>query len=206
MLKQCCPSESGTRVLSLRSPQHGPCRVQERTGARGADADAESGEVERAWGRQAARYPAAPGQGPRSRSQPRVLEAEGFGPGGPGRPAGGSRPGKSAGESPLSAAPLSVLGQQFDVATVTTATRGVLECGTSLRGTCGWLAMTMHIVLCPETIRHWLHRLGCYLLQRPVQRRDDWVVFIDHTLELGAARCLLVLGMPLEQWQRRGGA
>jgi hypothetical protein len=66
--------------------------------------------------------------------------------------------------------------------------------------------MTMHIALCPETIRHWLHRLGCYLLQRPVQRRDDWVVFIDHTMELGAARCLLVLGMPLDRWQRHGGA
>ena len=46
----------------------------------------------------------------------------------------------------------------------------------------------MHLVLCPETIRHWLHRLGCYLLQRPVPRRDDWVVFIDHTMERGAAR------------------
>lgn len=66
--------------------------------------------------------------------------------------------------------------------------------------------MTTHIALCPETIRHWLHRLGCYLLQRPVERRDDWVVFIDHTMELGAARCLLVLGMPLDRWQQRGGA
>lgn len=66
--------------------------------------------------------------------------------------------------------------------------------------------MTTHIALCPETIRHWLHRLGCYLLQRPVERRDDWVVFIDHTMELGAARCLLVLGMPLGRWQQRGGA
>jgi hypothetical protein len=84
--------------------------------------------------------------------------------------------------------------------------RGVLECRTSLRGVCGWLAMTRHIVLCPETIRHWLHRLGCYLLQRPVERRDDWVVFIDHTMERGAARCLLVLGMPLERWQQHGGA
>jgi hypothetical protein len=84
--------------------------------------------------------------------------------------------------------------------------RGVLECRTSLRGVCGWLAMTRHIVLCPETIRHWLHRLGCYLLQRPVERRDDWVVFIDHTMERGAARCLLVLGMPLDRWQQHGGA
>jgi hypothetical protein len=66
--------------------------------------------------------------------------------------------------------------------------------------------MTMHVVLCAETIRHWLHRLGCYLLQRPVERRDDWVIFIDHTMERGAARCLLVLGMPLWQWKDRGGA
>jgi hypothetical protein len=99
-----------------------------------------------------------------------------------------------------------VLGQQYDVATVATATRGVLECGTSLRGVCGWLAMTRHLALCPETVRHWLHRLGCYLLQRPVERRDDWVLFLDHTMELGAARCLLVLGLPLDRWQRHGGA
>jgi hypothetical protein len=39
-----------------------------------------------------------------------------------------------------------------------------------------------------------------------VERRDDWVVFLDHTMELGAARCLLVLGMPLDRWQRHGGA
>lgn len=66
--------------------------------------------------------------------------------------------------------------------------------------------MTEHVVLCPETIRHWLHRLGCYLLRKPVERRDDWVVFVDHTMELGAARCLLVLGVPLSRWQARGGA
>jgi hypothetical protein len=66
--------------------------------------------------------------------------------------------------------------------------------------------MTMHIAPCPETIRHWLHRLGCYLLLRPVQRRNDWVIFIDHTMERGAARCLLVLGMPLDRWQEHGGA
>jgi hypothetical protein len=99
-----------------------------------------------------------------------------------------------------------VLGQQYDAATIAIATRGVLECWTSLRGVCGWLALTMHIALCPETVRHWLHRLGCYLLQQPVERRDDWVVFIDHTMERGAARCLLVLGMPLSQWEKRGGA
>jgi hypothetical protein len=206
MLKHCCPTESGTRFLSLRSPQHGLGRVQERSGAGGADAHAESGEVEGASGRQAGRDPTAPCQGPRSRSQPRVLEATGLDPGGPGRTDGGPRPGKNAGEPPLNPACPPMLGQQHQAATVVTATRGVLECRTSLRGVCGWLAMTMQIVVCPETIRHWLHRLGCYLLQRPVERRDDWVVFIDHTMERGAARCLLVLGMSLDRWQEHCGA
>jgi hypothetical protein len=99
-----------------------------------------------------------------------------------------------------------MLGQQHDAATVATAMQGVLKYGTSLRGVCGWLAMTKHIAVSPETIRHWLHRLGVYLLERAVERRNDWVVFLDHTMELGAARCLLVLGMPLERWQQRGGA
>src|SRR5512135_2496218 len=188
MLKRCYPSESGTRVLSLRSPQPGPCRVHERAGACGADAHAESGAVEGTRGRQPARDPAAPGQGPRPRRQPRVLEAAGLGPDGRLLPAGGPRPGKSAGEAPRSATSLPVLGQQHEAATVATATRGVIECWTSLRGVCGWLAMTTHSALCPETIRHWLHRLGCY------------------PRELGAARCLLGLGMPLDRWQQRGGA
>ena len=102
--------------------------------------------------------------------------------------------------------PLAVRGQQYDADTVAIATRGVVELCASLRGICGALAMIKHLVLCPETVRHWLHRLGCYLLRRRVERRDDWVVFLDHTMELGAARCLLVLGMPLNPWQGRGGA
>jgi hypothetical protein len=106
----------------------------------------------------------------------------------------------------LKTEPRPVLGQQYDAATVATATRGVLAYGTSLRGTCGWLAMTRRITPCPETILHWLHRLGCYLLQRPVERRDDWVVFVDHTMGRGAARCLLVLGLPLDRWEPHGGA
>jgi hypothetical protein len=58
----------------------------------------------------------------------------------------------------------------------------------------------------PETIRHWLHRTGYYLLHRPLERRDDWVIVLDHTMELGAARCLLVLGTPRNRWQAKRGA
>ena len=97
-------------------------------------------------------------------------------------------------------------GQQHDAHTIALAIRGVVEFCTSLRGVCGWLAMTKHIVLCADTIFNWLVRAACYQLQRPIERRNDWVVFIDHTMELGSTRCLLVLGMPLSRWQQRGGA
>lgn len=48
---------------------------------------------------------------------------------------------------------------------------------------------------CVETVRGWLLRLGLYLLQHVPQRRSDWVWIIDHTLQWGTARCLVVLGV-----------
>jgi hypothetical protein len=99
-----------------------------------------------------------------------------------------------------------VRGQQHDPTPIAHAVRGVIECWTSLRGTCGWLALTMGKVVSHDTVRNWLHRLGYYLLHRPIERRDDWVVFIDHTMVLGPSRCLLVLGTSLRRWQARNGA
>lgn len=57
-----------------------------------------------------------------------------------------------------------------------------------------------------DTVRNWLHRLGYHLLHRPVPRRDDWVLFIDHTMVLGSSRCLLILGTSLRRWQAGRGA
>ena len=41
----------------------------------------------------------------------------------------------------------------------------------------------------------WLLRLGLYLLRDVPQRRTDWIWIIDHTLQWGTARCLVVLGV-----------
>jgi hypothetical protein len=102
--------------------------------------------------------------------------------------------------------PRPVAGQQHDPLLISQAVRGVIECWTSLRGACGWLALTMGKVVGPDTVRNWLHRLGYHLLHRPIERRDDWVVFLDHTMVLGPSRCLLVLGTSLRRWQAKGGA
>jgi hypothetical protein len=75
-----------------------------------------------------------------------------------------------------------------------------------LRGVAGWLAMMTGKVIGHDTVRNWLLRLGYYLLHRPIERRDDWVIFIDHTMVLGSSRCLLVLGTSLRCWQANPGA
>jgi hypothetical protein len=75
-----------------------------------------------------------------------------------------------------------------------------------LRGVAGWLAMMTGKVLGHDTVRNWLLRLGYHLLHRPIPRRDDWVLLIDHTMVLGSSRCLLVLGTSLRRWQANPGA
>jgi hypothetical protein len=45
-----------------------------------------------------------------------------------------------------------------------------------------------------STIRLWSYRLGLYLLQRPVEYERDRIFILDMTIELGSAKCLLILG------------
>jgi hypothetical protein len=49
------------------------------------------------------------------------------------------------------------------------------------------------------TGRNWLLRLGCFHLQRPKAQADDWVWFIDHTVQIGQEKCLLILGIRVSQ-------
>jgi hypothetical protein len=48
--------------------------------------------------------------------------------------------------------------------------------------------------------RLWLLRLGYYKLTRPKQQADDWVWIVDHTVQLGAEKCLVILGLRLCDW------
>lgn len=45
------------------------------------------------------------------------------------------------------------------------------------------------------TGRTWLMRLGVYKLTRPKPLADDWIWFIDHTVQIGVEKCLVVLGI-----------
>lgn len=48
-----------------------------------------------------------------------------------------------------------------------------------------------------HTGRLWLLRLGYYKLTRAKVKADDWVWIVDHTIQLGAEKCLVIVGIRL---------
>jgi hypothetical protein len=46
------------------------------------------------------------------------------------------------------------------------------------------------------TIQNWILKYGVAHLADGVKRRDDWIFILDHTVEFGTKKCLLVLGVP----------
>jgi hypothetical protein len=51
--------------------------------------------------------------------------------------------------------------------------------------------------------RLWILRLGLHELTRPKEKAADWVWIVDHTIQIGSVKCLLIVGCRLEQWQRK---
>lgn len=54
------------------------------------------------------------------------------------------------------------------------------------------------------SVLNWVYRCGLHVLNRPVERRTDWILVLDHTIGLGQSKCLLVLGIPASELQRTG--
>lgn len=53
---------------------------------------------------------------------------------------------------------------------------------------------------CANTGRNWLFRLGLYELTCPQEIAEDWVWLVDHTVQLGAHKALIVVGLRLSDW------
>ncbi len=79
----------------------------------------------------------------------------------------------------------------------------------SLRGTAlvtGWINRLLggkHEVPSPTTVRSWLLRVGLYQLQRPLEKADDWAWIMDHTVQIGELKCMILVGFRLGEWQQR---
>jgi hypothetical protein len=54
---------------------------------------------------------------------------------------------------------------------------------------------------CANGGQMWLLRIGLYEVIRPKERADDWVWLVDHTVQIGTTKCLLVVGCRLSVWQ-----
>jgi len=52
---------------------------------------------------------------------------------------------------------------------------------------------------CATTIRAWVLRLGYASLTRPLPHHQRWAWLIDHTLQIGAQKLFVIVGVPLEQ-------
>ena len=79
----------------------------------------------------------------------------------------------------------------------------VLQASSSLRGASQAMAMTQALFQWPygapawSTGRLWLLRLGYYKLTRPKEHADDWAWIVDHTVQMGPEKCLVILGVRL---------
>jgi len=82
----------------------------------------------------------------------------------------------------------------------------VLNAAVSLRGSSRVLTIVNDVLGQPLarvpswfSVRSWLLRVGYYKLMRPKTIADDWCWIIDHTIQLGKTKCLLVLGIRLSE-------
>ena len=81
----------------------------------------------------------------------------------------------------------------------------VLTAHATLRGASAvWNVLRQFVPAWPEaphwtTGRTWLLRLGCDRLRRPKERAEDWIWFIDHTVQIGPQKVLLIIGIRASQ-------
>jgi len=90
---------------------------------------------------------------------------------------------------------------QYSVDHIMLSLSFVLSAASSLRGASRCLeTIITHLQLSlpvPSwyTIRLWLLRLGYYKLTRPKELATDWIWIVDHTIQLGEEKALVILGI-----------
>jgi hypothetical protein len=99
--------------------------------------------------------------------------------------------------------------QQFPLGVVAGSLALVLRTGTRLQRVAA--VLKMHWNWCCldvrtasyYTVRLWLLRLGLYQLSRPKERAADWMWIIDHTMQLGERKCLIIVGVRQSAWDAK---
>lgn len=113
---------------------------------------------------------------------------------------------------PTTLSELAVVGSPFDAATIAKAIRLVIDGAISLRAASRVCNIVDHCdgglgidAPCQTTIQNHLLRVGLFLIQRTDLKRQDWVWLFDHTINAGTTKCLIVLAISLEDFNRLTG-
>ena len=99
----------------------------------------------------------------------------------------------------------SILHHSYDSALITQWCQLVLSGAISLRAASRILAIILpRFNLEPVSVpswhagRLWLMRLGYFKLKRAKTKADDWIWIIDHSVQTGTEKCLMILGLRLK--------
>jgi hypothetical protein len=102
-----------------------------------------------------------------------------------------------------------VAGHQFGAGLISLFMDLVLKAATSQRAAAGVLELVARYlpgvsrVPCANAGRLWLMRLGLFELRRKKEAAKDWVWIMDHTVQLGPHKCLVIVGVRLSAWRRK---
>ena len=102
-----------------------------------------------------------------------------------------------------------VAGHQFGTGLISLFADLVLKAATSQRAAAGVLQLVapyipgLSRVPCANAGRLWLMRLGLFELSRKKEVAKDWVWIMDHTVQLGPHKCLVIVGVRLSVWRRK---
>jgi len=95
---------------------------------------------------------------------------------------------------------------QFPLGVVAGSLALVLQTGTPLKRVATVLAMNWSwwgdggAVGSYYSVRLWLLRLGLHQLQAPQEQAEDWMWIVDHTMQLGEWKCLIIVGLRQSAW------
>ena len=95
---------------------------------------------------------------------------------------------------------------QFPLGVVAGSLALVLQAGTSLKRVAKVLEMNWSwwgdggAVGSYYSVRLWLLRLGLHQLQAHHERAEDWMWIVDHTMQLGEWKCLIIVGLRQSAW------
>ena len=99
-----------------------------------------------------------------------------------------------------------VAGHHYSLGVISLALAFLLKCRGSLRGSTsaielvGCLLGEENTLPSHTSIRSWLLRVGLYQLTRPLEEAEDWIWIVDHTVQIGELKCLIILGLRHSRW------